>query len=124
MPARAIVLPVMCASDKTHLTKLYDDQHTWRQYLMICSIQKDIRHTPKNRTWSHIGLILCPPEGDEHTVEPLHSVVGIVLSALRNLDITCPSLNWNYTDSFERQCHSLLTAWDGDYPEQVMISQV
>jgi len=46
-PAGAMVVPVICASDKTHLTNFPGDQHPWPLYLTIGNIRKDIRRTPK-----------------------------------------------------------------------------
>jgi len=47
-----------------------------------------------------------------------------VLSQLRHLDITGPSLEWHCADGFQQQCYPLLAAWVRDYPEQVMVAQV
>jgi hypothetical protein len=124
LPAGATIVPVICASDKTHLTNFSGDQHAWPLYLTIGNIQKDIRRTPKKRAWILVGLIPCPPKGAKNTDEAWHSTVGTVLSPLRNLDITGPGLKWNCADGFQRQCYPLLAAWVGDYPEQVLIAQV
>jgi hypothetical protein len=51
-------------------------------------------------------------------------VVGSVLSQLRHLDITGPSLKWDCADGFQQQCYPLVAAWVGDYPEQVMVALV
>ena len=117
-------MPVIFASNKTHLTNYSGDQHAWPLYLTISNIAKDIRRTPKKHAWILVGLILCPPKGAKNTDEAWHSVVGTVLSPLQNLDITGPGLKWNCADGFQRQCYSLLAAWVGDYPEQVMVAQV
>jgi hypothetical protein len=124
LPAGATIVPVICASDKTHLTNFSHDQHAWPLYLTIGNIQKDIRRTPKKSVLILIGLIQCPPKGAKNTDEVWHSAVGTVLSALRNLDITGPGLKWNCADGFQRQRYPLLAAWVGDYPEQVLIAQV
>ena len=88
LPAGATIVPVICASDKTHLTNFSGDQHAWPLYLTIGNIRKDIRCTPKKRTWILVGLIPCPPKGAKNSDEAWHSAVGTVLSPLRNLDIT------------------------------------
>jgi hypothetical protein len=46
-----------------------------------------------------------------------HSAVWTVLSSLRNLDITGPSLKMNFADGFQRQCYPLLAAWVRVYQE-------
>jgi len=51
-------------------------------------------------------------------------VVGTLLSQLRHLDNGGRSLKWDSTDDFKLQRYPLLAAWDGDYPEQVMVAQV
>jgi len=71
-----------------------------------------------------VGLMPCPPKGAKNIDEAWHSVVGTVLSPLRNLDITGPGLKWDCADGFLRQCNPLLAAWVRDYPEQVMVAQV
>jgi len=117
-------MPVICTSDKTHLTNFSGNQHVWPLYLTIGNIQKDICCTLKKPTWFYVGLIPCPLKGAKNTDEAWHSGVGTVLSPLRNLDITGPGLKWDFADGFERQCYPLLDAWVGNYPEQVKVAEV
>jgi len=124
LPAGATIVPVICASDKTHLTNSEGDLHAWLLYLTIGNIRKDIRRTPKMRPWILVGLIPCPPKDAKNIDDAWHSTVGTVLSHLRHLDIAGPGLKWDCADGFQRQCYPLLAAWVGDYPEQVMIAQV
>jgi hypothetical protein len=100
LPARSTILPVICASDKTHLTKFSGDQHPWLLYLTIGNIRQVIRRTPKNSAWIVIGLIPCPPEGAKNIDEAWHSAVESVLSQLRHLDIAGPGLKWDCADGF------------------------
>jgi len=74
--------------------------------------------------WILFGLIPCPPTGGKNSCEAWHSIVGIVWSALRNLDMTGAGLKMNCADGFQRQCHPLLATWVGDYPEQAMVAEV
>jgi len=117
-------VPVICASDKTHLTKFSGDQHAWPLYITIGNIRKDIRRTPNRSPCILVALIPCPPKGAQNIHDAWHSAVRTVLSPLRNLDITGPGLTWNCADGFQRSCYRLLAAWVGDYPELVMIAQV
>jgi len=103
LPAGATIVPVICASDKTQLTNFSGNQHAWPLHLTIGNIRKDIRRTPKKRTWILPGLIPCPPKGAKNTDEAWHSAVGTVLSPLRSLDITGPGLNWDCAEGFQRQ---------------------
>jgi len=46
LPAGVTIVPVICASDKTHLTDLSGDHHAWPLYLTIGNIRKNIRWIP------------------------------------------------------------------------------
>jgi hypothetical protein len=47
LPAGATIVPVICASNKTHWTTFSGDQNAWPLYLTVGNIRKDIRRTPK-----------------------------------------------------------------------------
>jgi hypothetical protein len=49
-PAGVTIVPVICASDITHLTNFSAEQHTWTLYLTIGNIRNAIRPTPKSPT--------------------------------------------------------------------------
>jgi hypothetical protein len=116
------IVPVICASNKTHLSNFSGNQHAWPLYPKIGNFEKDIRNTPKKCAWILVGLILCPPKGAKNTDEAWHSAVGTVLSPLWNFYITGLGLQWESAEGFQRQCDPLLAAWVGDYPEQVMVT--
>jgi len=46
LPAGVTIVPVIWASDKTHLTDFLGSQNTWLLYITIGNIQNDIRLTP------------------------------------------------------------------------------
>jgi hypothetical protein len=50
--AGATIVPVIFASDTTHLTNFSGDQHAWLLYLTIGNTRKDIGRTPKKRPWT------------------------------------------------------------------------
>jgi len=120
----ATIVPVIWASDKTHLTNYSGDQHAWPLYLRNCNIWKDICRTSKKRAWILLGLIPCPPKDAKKIDQAWHSAVGTVLSQLRHLDITGPGLKWDCAERFQRQWYPLLAACIGDYLEQVMVAEV
>jgi len=124
LPAGATIVPVIWASDRTHLTNFSGDLHAWPLCLTIGNIRNDMRRKPTKRASILVGLIPCPPKGAKNTDDSWHSAVGTLLTPLRNLDIIGPGLKLNCTDGFQRPCYPLLAAWVGDYPEQVMIAQV
>jgi len=124
LPAGATIVPVFCASDKTHMIKCPGGKHAWPLYLTISHIRNDIRYTPNKRAWILVGLIPCPPKGVNNADKAWHSAVGYALSLHLNVDITGPGLKWDGADGLQGQCYSVLAAWVGDGPEQVMVVQV
>jgi len=124
LPTGATIVPVISASDKTHLTNFSGDQHSLPLYLTISDIRKNICCIATKCAWILVRLIPCPPKGAKNIEEAWHSTVGTVLSQLRHLDITGPGLKWDCADGFKQQCYPLLAAWVGDHPEQVMAAQV
>jgi hypothetical protein len=111
-------------SNMTHANNVFDDKCAWPQYHTVRSGSKDIQRTQISCSWILFRLVPCPPKGANNAGKEWHSEVGTVLSPLRNLDITCPSLKCNCSDGFQRQCYPLLAAWVGDYPEEVIVDQV
>jgi len=61
--AGVTIVPVMCASDKTHFTNSSGDQHALPLYFTIGNIRNDVRCTPKKHARILVGLIPCPPKG-------------------------------------------------------------
>jgi hypothetical protein len=100
LPAGVMLVPVICASDKTHLTNFSEELHGWPLYLTIGNIGNDICRTAQQRSWIVIGLIACPPQGAENIHEACQSAVGNVLSQSRHLDIAGRSLEWDCADGF------------------------
>ena len=117
-------MPVIWASDLTHVNNILDNQHAWTLYYTIGNSLKEIRQTRILCAWIVVLLVPCPPNGANNTDKAWHSAVGTVLSPLRNHDVTGSGLKCNCADGFPRQCYPLLAAWVGDYPEQVIADQV
>jgi len=122
--AGVTIVPLNCASDKTHLNYFPGEQHAWLRYLKICNIRKDIHRPPKKCSWILVLLIPCPTKGAKNTDDAWHSAVETVPSPLQNLDVTRPGVKCNCAGGFHRQCYPHLAAWVGDYQEQVMVAEV
>jgi len=113
----------LCIRQYSH-EEFFGCVYTLPLYFKIGNVWNDIRLIPQKYFWILIGLIPCHPKGAKNTDKVWHYMVGIVLSPLKNLDITGPGLTWNCADGFQRQCYPLLAAWVRDNPEQVMVPQV
>jgi hypothetical protein len=118
------IVPVILASDKTHLINISGDKHAWPLYFTVGNIQNNFRCAPTKHTSMFVALIPSLPNGDKDTEEAWHSAVGTVLSPRRNLDITGPGLKHDCAEGLFTQCYLLLAFWVRDYPEQVLVTQV
>jgi len=123
IPTGAMMVPVICASKKTHWTNFSGNQHAWPLYLPIGTIRKDIRWTPKKFACILVGMIPCLPKGAKNIEDAWYSAVKTVPSQHRHLHLTGASLRWDCADGFQRQCYPLLAAWVRDYLDQVMVAQ-
>jgi len=119
-----MIVPVISASDKNHLTNVLGIYYAWPWYFTICNIRWDIHHIPTTHSWILIGLIPSLQTSTRYSDGAWHSTVRTVPSLHSNADITSPGLKWDCTDGFWRECYPLWAAWDGDYPEHVMVAQV
>jgi len=101
LPAGGTILPVICASDKTHSSNFLGYQHAYTVDITIGNVCTDIRRSPKKRTWILFELIPCPQKGAKNIDDAWHSAVGTVLPQPRHLDITGPGLKWDCADGFQ-----------------------
>jgi hypothetical protein len=124
LPTGATIVPVIPASDTTHLDNPSDDQHDWLQYLTIGNNEKDISRTSKKSTCLLDGLIPCPLEGAKKIHNALRSTIGTVLSQPWLLDISGLGLKRDRAEGFQPQWYLLLASWVGDYPEKVTVTYV
>jgi hypothetical protein len=101
VPARATFVPVICASEKTHVTKFSHYQKACLQYLMFGTIRKDNCWTPEKHSWILASRIPCPPKCGKNIGEAWHPTVSPVLSQPGHLDIGGPGLKWDCADGFQ-----------------------
>jgi hypothetical protein len=122
LPDGATVVPMMFASDKTHLTNFSGDKSAWPIYMTVGNIHKEVRRTSSRRAWILVGFIPVPPKGVK-AEESWHRCVHSILRPLRHVDIQGPGMEWDCADGFKRRCYPILAAWIGDYPEMTMITK-
>jgi len=97
------VVPFICASGKTHLTKISGDQHAWSLYLTRAAIVTIILCTRNKCTYNLVGLFPGPPNGANYTDEAWHSTVETMHWPHQDLDINNPGLKWNCVNDFQSQ---------------------
>jgi len=95
LPPPAMIVSVICASNKAHWTNISGDLNRWPLYITIGNIQKDIHRTHTKHAWILVGLITCPPKSAKNFDKAWPSAVGTVLSQLMHLGIAGPGLKWD-----------------------------
>ncbi|KAF8435255.1 hypothetical protein BGX38DRAFT_1075143, partial [Terfezia claveryi] len=58
LPERGTLVPILLASDQTHLTNFSGDKKLWPVYMSIGNIRSSIRNTPTMHSW--ILIVFLP----------------------------------------------------------------
>ncbi|RPB12626.1 hypothetical protein P167DRAFT_487424 [Morchella conica CCBAS932] len=62
LPEGSTVVPIICASDGTHLTNFSGDKKAWPIYLTIGNIKSSVRSKPTGHSLILLGLLPVPPK--------------------------------------------------------------
>ncbi|KAH8147002.1 uncharacterized protein LAJ45_08801 [Morchella importuna] len=129
LPEGSTVVPVICASDGTHLTNFSGDKKAWPVYLTIGNITSEIRNKPSSFAFILLALLPVPRKlgvrANEHRREnqmALHKVLGEILEGLRG-----PAQNGELiacADGYDRLCFPILCAWVADQPEHASLQNI
>ncbi|KAF8435241.1 hypothetical protein BGX38DRAFT_1074065, partial [Terfezia claveryi] len=107
------LVPILLASDQTHLTNFSGDKKLWPLYMSIGNIKSSVRNKPTMNAWIPIALLPTPPKR-------LAKILSSILSPLadaqsqQGIDMVC-------CDEKVRKCVPRLSAWLADHMENVMI---
>ena len=128
LPVGTTLLPVLLASDQTHLTNFSGDKKLWPVYMSIANISSTIRNKPSSNAWIPIALLPIPPkrldklpdypqeEQELDALQVTHDVISLVLSpladarSLEGIEMVC-------CDEKIRKCIPKLSAWLADHVE-------
>ncbi|KAF8441111.1 hypothetical protein BGX38DRAFT_1096925 [Terfezia claveryi] len=132
IPVSTTLVPVLLASDQTHLTNFSGDKKLWPLYMSIGNIKSSIRNKLTMNAWIPIALLLTPPKrlakvpGNPMEAQELdalqvtHEILSSILSPLadaqsqQGIDMVC-------CDEKGRKCVPRLSAWLADHMKNIMI---
>ncbi|KAF8596890.1 hypothetical protein BDV93DRAFT_454099, partial [Ceratobasidium sp. AG-I] len=125
LPIGSTVVPVVLASDKTHLTNQMGGKEAWPVYLTIGNIPKDVRKRVSSHSSILIGYLPVTRlsifkdsnRGDERL---FHECMRILLKPL--VDAGRNGVLLPCADGFLRKCFPVLMGYIADNPEQCLIS--
>ena len=121
----ATLVPVLLASDQTHLINFSGDKKLWPVYISIGNIDSTIRNKPTMHAWIPLALLPIPPKrlptyttSDQQldALQTLHDIISRVLSPLSDagshigIEMVC-------CDEKVRKCIPRLTGWLADHME-------
>jgi hypothetical protein len=120
LPQGSTIIPIICASDKAHLTNFSGDKSIWPLYMTIGNIPKDIWRERSKRAWICIGLLPTTKIDQVESRMQWHAAVHHILRPLRTPD----PLSLACSDGLTRKCYLILNGWVADWPEQCTVALV
>ena len=120
------MVPLLLASDKTHLTNFSGDKAAWLVYMSISNISKDLQRQGTKRAWVLVALLPIPPRQpkDGEINRSWHGAIKRILEPIVELDIAGPGYEWDCTNGQVRRCYPILAAWIADYQEHVILARI
>ena len=117
--AGGTLVPILLASDKTHLTNYSGDKSGWLLYMSIGNIRKDTRRKISNNAWILLGLLPIPPKacGRSFADNLFHTAVDKILAPLKKVNPKGEGIELHCADGHIRRGFPVLAAWIADYPE-------
>ncbi|KAH8144439.1 uncharacterized protein LAJ45_11569 [Morchella importuna] len=132
LPEGSTVVPIICASDGTHLTNFSGDKKAWPIYLTIGNIKSSVRSKPTGHSLILLGLLPVPPKLGKNSLAnsalrrqsqmALHRALGEIFQSIRECSqegelIAC-------ADGYERLCFPVLSGWIADQPEHSNLQNI
>ena len=126
VPRGGTVVPLLLASDTTHLTNFSRDKAAWPVSMSISNISKALRWQGTKRAWVLGALLLIPPKKpkDGEINISWHGAIERILEPIVELDIAGPGYEWDCANGQVRRCYPILAAWIADYQEHVILVRI
>jgi len=124
LPDRSTLIPIICASDVTHLTNFSGDQKAWPVYLTIGNLPSDIRNAPSNHQSILLALLPIGPKRSSLKLNQKAEVESVIQQVLYDIlqpldDVYEQGIELTCGDGYVRQCFPRLSAWCADHMEYV-----
>ena len=118
------IVPLLFASDKTHLTNFSGDKFAWPLYMSIGNISKAIRSERTKKAWVLVALLPIPRKGpDPGEIHDLcHRALDAILHHIKG--VTEDGARWACSDGGVRHCYPVICAWLADYQEHACIARL
>lgn len=130
LPPGATLVPVICASDKTQLTKFQGDKKAWPLYPTIGNIAGRIRTLPGKFAYVKIALLPAPikhPTGAATAREKaefgrkLREIIDTIMAPLKEFDPEGPGELMPCSDGQTRRIYPIMCSWLADHEEHTKL---
>ncbi|KAF8415072.1 hypothetical protein EV426DRAFT_541794 [Tirmania nivea] len=131
LPIGAMLVPVLFASDTTHLTNFSGDGKVWPLYMSIGNIKSSIRNQPTSHTWVLVALLpnalkcvkripgWSEDKQEQEGIQVIHDLLTFVLRPLSNT--ARDGHNVKCCDEVIRRCYFQVAGWLADHMENSTI---
>jgi len=131
LPIGATLVPVLFASDATHLTNFSSDGIVWPLYMSIGNIKSVIRNRPTSHMWIPVALLPNSPKRvkkitgwskekqEQEAIEVLPKLLIFILHLLS--DVAWGGLGISCWDGIISKCHLRVAGWLADHMENSTI---
>ena len=85
LPDGYTVVPIILASDKTHLSRMHGDQNAWPVYITIRNLQRDARRAHSRPGMAILGMTPIVAE-KEVKAQVYHYALGLITQG----KLSCP----------------------------------
>jgi hypothetical protein len=132
LPEGSTVVPIICASDGTHLTNFSGDKKAWPIYHTSRNIKSLVWSKPTGHSLILLGLLPVPPKLGNNSIAnsalrrqsqiALHSSLGKSFQSIRECSqegelIIC-------ANGYERLCFPVWSGWIADQPEHAKLQNI
>ncbi|KAF8416222.1 hypothetical protein EV426DRAFT_541413 [Tirmania nivea] len=131
LPIGATLVPVLFASDATHLTNFSSNGKVWPLYMSIGNIKSSIRNQPTSHAWVPVALLPNAPKRvkrilswseDKQKQEGIQVIYDLLTFVLRPLsNTTRDGHNVKCCDEVIRRCYFRVASWLVDHMENSTI---
>jgi len=134
LPVRSILVPVIFASDTTHLTNFSSDGKLGPVYMSIGNILSRIRQKPTSHAWIPVVLLPVVPKRvhkkagwsavkqERESLEIMHVLLKFILGPIS--DAAEDGITARCGDGVVRKCYIRVAAWLGDHIENCTIHAI
>ncbi|KAF8460148.1 hypothetical protein BDZ91DRAFT_785483 [Kalaharituber pfeilii] len=132
LPVGSTLVPILLASDGTHLTNYSGDKKIWPVYMSIGNITSSVRNTPSMHAWIPIAMPPTIPKRvnrivgysigtqEEESLQVIHDILTHILHPLT--DMKCQKgIEMICADEQVRLCFPRLCCWLADHMENAIL---